>query len=342
MKKAWPFLAMLLSVWGCASQRQHPQTDGVVVSVSVSQSQNTELASSAAKTIRLEDGPVIGSVKSIFRTDSVFYIHHGQIMSRYDMQGRFLGNISHQGRGPGEYLTLWYCWERDQSVFLYDLDGKKILTYPHDSGTLSERTIDDQGKRFQAIIPFGKGYVGKMGYDGTEECRELGFFDENYLFIKPVGSMTLRSGLWLGNSFAGLGENEVLYWRQLENDIYTIRPDSTISIKYTIDFVDRNVPKRDFVDEYEKIDFINSDPNAYATFLSNVSETAENLLFTFIFQAQKHLAVFDKTTRQTRIYHFVLPENQTLHDIFPTREDIFIVATNTTSPNSILVYTLDL
>jgi hypothetical protein len=340
MKTLIFLIATALLVSGCTSKKQSHETNQVI-SVQVNESQNTDIVSTSSKIIQLENESdnLIGAVKRVFLIDSVFYIYHGQKMSRYDMYGNFMGDISHSGRGPKEYLTLWYCWEQDQSVFLYDLNGSKILIYNSMTDVLSEKTIEDQERRFQAIIPFGNGYVGKMGYDGTNKGDELGFFDGDYSFINTIGQMKLHSGLWLGNPFVGFDEKEVLYWRQLENDIYAIRSDSTISIKYTIDFIEKNVPERDFADEYEKIDFINTDPNAYATFLSNVVETEGQLFFTFLFQAKKHLAIFDKVTRQTKIYHFTLPEEQTLNEIIPLKDGILVI-TDTLNENS-TIYVLD-
>jgi len=158
-----------------------------------------------------------------------------------------------------------------------------------------------------------------------DDGDELGFFDTDYRFVNTLSPLKIHSGLWLGNPFTQYGD-EVLYWRQLENTIYAIRPDSTFSIKYTVDFGARTVPDRDFVDEYEQIDFINLDPNAYATFLSNVLETDDRVFFTFIYQSQKHLVVFDKSTKLTHTYHFTFPAGQTLNEIIPLPTGVWIVA----------------
>lgn len=314
-------LCLVLSLCGCGSRAQ---TGMEAQTVAVDADGSLGVDAVEAATIRLQGGEsnVLGSVKQIFILDSDLYIHHGQLMSRYDRRGRFLGNISNRGRGPGEYLTLWYAWTEGRSLVLYDLNGKKTLTYDPRSGSISEKQIDGQGGRFQAAIPCAGGYVGKLSWRGMPG-GELGLFDEAYNFVRPIGELELTSGLWLGNPFGRYGE-EILYWRQLGDKIYAIGDD--IREKYLVDFGDRSVPERGFVDDYERIEFINATPDAYAGMIDNVRETDEELMFTFIYRAKKHLAVYDKKSRRTRVCHFILPAGEVLNSIIPLDDDVLVVA----------------
>lgn len=268
-------------------------------------------------------------VKDIFVIDTGIYIYHGQAISAFDPKGNYTGNIGRVGRAGNEYVSLWYAWVEEGDIVIYDMNGKKLLTYSPGTKTLESKPVESEASVFfQALCPLGKsGYVAKRGFVDSPggASPELAFFDKELEFQENIGELTLNSGLWLGRPFAVFGD-EVLYWRQLGNDIFAIDKDRNLSVKYSVDFIKKNVPAgREFKDDYDKIEFVNADPNAYATFLSYVLETGGKVYFTFLFSGEKHLAVYDKKSGETDLYKFTFDGQEKLNNIVPLEQGVFVV-----------------
>ncbi|MDR1699788.1 MAG: 6-bladed beta-propeller [Lachnoclostridium sp.] len=102
-----------------------------VIPVDVSAIKEIKLPTENTQRIILgdDDHGMLGSVKNIYLQDSFLYVDHPEKISIYDYSGAFHGNISSQGRAANEYLNLWYSWVDDDALYIYDLNGKKIIQY---------------------------------------------------------------------------------------------------------------------------------------------------------------------------------------------------------------------
>jgi hypothetical protein len=191
------------------------------------------------------------------------------------------------------------------------------------------------------LIPLGsKGYIGKQGFTGNvNEDPELGFYTPNYEFVQDIGSLKLNSGLQMGYPFS-IFNNEVLYWRTLDREIYSIDEDLNFDVKYVVDFVGKNVPDFDFKDDYMKIQYINTVPEAYAVCLFDVEETDDYVSFVFLYGKTKNVAIYSKTTNSTSVCKFSWGHTESLNTIIPHKDKI-IVVTDQENGNSI-VYLMDI
>ncbi len=289
-----------------------------------------------------ELGKATGNVKDIFVIDTSIYIFHGQTISVFDDSGAFAGNISRVGRAGNEYVSLWYAFEEAGNVVIYDMNGRKMLVYSPATNSVEEKSLPDEMKRFfQALHPFDGGYVAKLGFNGNADIsEELGYFDANFEFQDTIGSLKLNSGLWLGRPFSDYN-GQVLYWRQLDNTVYSIDSHKRLKERYNIDFLKKNVPSdREFADDYEKIEFINASPGSYATYLSYVLETDVKLYFTFIYSSNKYLAVYDKAAGVTVSYKLQFGDGEVLNNIIPLESGVFVVADKVDGGS--VLYVLDL
>lgn len=340
MMKTYGFFLPIvcLLVVSCSPRRENVG-ENRIITVDVAAVKEIRLPAENVQRIVLDDDAdgVLGSVKKMYIRDSIIYIHHRQKMSMFDLGGTFRGNISNLGRAGNEYLTMWYSWTEGSGLYMYDLNGKKIMRYDFADKSLTDTALPEDTKAFQAVMPLaGRGFVGKSGFMGgrNDDNPELGFYDSGYGFVSGIGSLELNSGLWLGYPFSAF-EDEVLYWRQLDNEIFSIKENLDFGVKYTLDFVGHNVPEMDFEDDYAKIDFINKSPEKYVAGLFDVEETEDCLSFVFIYRETKNIARYSKSDGSMDIYRFTFDGPETLNTVIPYGDKIIVVA-DTDGGNSVV------
>lgn len=322
------FVAVVLLLYGCSRNIQ-------------TETQTIEVDLSASHIVDLENNPPLkgamailqeplGLIQDFYFVDSVYIIRSGGKMYRFDVRGSFLGGISSQGRGSNEYLSIDDSWIEEDKVFMWDINNKQVLKYSLLDGEISTTALSpDAGTNpFASLIPMKSGgYVGEMIFQGTADSPpELALYNDDFLFMSRIGDMKRNSGLTLGRTLSQY-EDEVLYWRKLENTIYTIDNQGNIRPKWLVDFIGHNVPEpQEGEDDYDRLDLINSKPTFYATLLSDVIESDNGLLFTYVHNGYKYLACYDK--RKKRIDTFAFQTSAA-----DVKADIFI-----TSPDNICVY----
>ncbi len=290
------------------------------------------------------DSVLLGRIDDFYFVDSVFIINSQKKLSVFDISGDFLGNISRLGRGPDEYLGINDTWLKDGGFYIYDMNGKQVIKYDLNTRAISSVTVspDASSNPFQTLIPAANGgYVGKMIFQGSAEVSpELAFYDDNFSFKSTIGDLSLNSGLTLGKTFSRYND-EILYWRKLDYTIYSIDLQGNLSAKYQIDFPGRTVPQSDEIkDDYDKIDFINSRPDYYVSLLSDVIETDGHLIFCYIYNGVKYLAVYDKTTRDSASFGFTADSADAVVNIFPVSgDDAFALVS---SENNTSVYRINI
>jgi hypothetical protein len=284
---------------------------------------------------------LIGPVKKIYLHDSLFFLHHQQKMSIFKYDGSFYGNISSHGRADNEYLTMWYSWIKDSALYIHDMNGKKIMQYGFADGSIRNNELTERSRAFQALMPIGdRGFIGKLGFMGNVNTdSELGFYNNNYEFIQEIEPLVLNSGLWLGYPFSKFND-EVIYWRPFDRDIYSVNESLNFSVKYTLDFGDNNVPERDFQDDYEIIDFINKTPDKYVAGLFDVEETDDYVCLVFIYDKTKNIAVYSKNNNSTNIYRFSFEDGETLNTVIPYKDQIIVVSDR--ESESSIIYLIDI
>lgn len=116
----------------------------------------------------------------------------------------------------------------------------------------------------------------------------------------------------------------MLYNRYFSNEILAVTPDS-VGVRYIVDFGDYNVPDDNFTDEYEIIDYVNSNyDNKFATLISNICDKGNYLSFAFIMNpGRRCLCVYYKTTGVSRCLTVYDPEYEVLQ-VIPTGDCAFV------------------
>lgn len=260
-------------------------------------------------TLDVTENSLIGDIDDVITFDSLFLIRtHGKLV-KFDYTGKYDGNISMMGQAGNEYIGVNSIWYKGDTLYIYDMNGKKVLLYSLDNKLIATIRLSSKASSnpFQMLIPFHKGYIGKMIYKGENtQSPELAYYNDDCSFQHTIGKTSLTSGLTLGYSFSKY-DKMVLYWRQLGNFIYSIDESFAINKRYYIDFGRKNIPYNnpDFKDEYDIITFVNAaPPNRYAGLLSNVIEGKKYVIFCFISNAKKYLTIYDKTSGYLKTLYF--------------------------------------
>lgn len=329
MKNTLMLLLISFAVTGCVSQSKHDSE--TVIYVDLKQMEKVDIQSNKSQQIYLTNGgkfTLIDDIKKILFTEYQYIIECRNCVLAFDSKtGVLETSFSGQGRARGEFTKLWDIWLEKDMLYLYDIDSKKILRYDLKGNLLDIHAVAAKAEDipFQALAELGKNYyIGKRMYSGMEDV-ELNLYDRNFKFVKEVGSLKIESGIWLGYPFFVYKPDEVLYYRYLYNDIYSIDEQQNLRVKYYVDFGENNVPLNpDLKDEYDRIDFVNNSSKKYATFVSNIYESEEYFCFRFICDEGKCLGVYDKLKGNT--YSFVFTSPASVVDIYTSDNKAVIVS----------------
>ncbi len=275
-----------------------------------------------------ENPAEIGDVRKILFTKDQYIIECRNSVLAFDSKTGILETtFSGQGRAKGEFITLWDVWLKGDTLCLYDMDSKKILRYDLNGNLLDIHAVAAKAEDapFQALAELGKNYyIGKRIYSGMEHV-ELNLYDRNFKFVREIGELKIESGIWLGYPFFVYKPDEVLYYRYLYNEIYSIDEQQNVRVKYYVDFGENNVPLNpDLKDEYDRIDFVNNSTKKYATFVSNIYESEEYFCFRFVCDKGKCLGVYDKL--KGNVFSFVFTSPVSIIDIYTTDNHAVIVS----------------
>lgn len=280
------------------------------------------LTKASLNTIKVDDYPyvllqspnLIGTIDRIQFDNEKLLLKTGRDLAMFITNGTFCGYVSHFGRSNNEFLSILDFWFDDNGVCLYDMNGKKILTFDTDGNYIDSfsltRRADEQP--FQLIIPIGKQYVGKRMYNGLPGYPELALYNDVVSHVKDINASNihLRSGIYFGSQFARYSPKSVLYNRSFDNKIYEVTCDTAV-VRYIVDFGARSIDVEKYKDEYEILDKINEKKYGYSTLIDNMEYDNGLMSFSYAYTGDKNgyrVAVYDNKSKSTWNYAFVSDE----------------------------------
>ena len=241
-------------------------------------------------------------------------------LMKFDLHtGDMLSEIGQIGRAANEYSGIFDMWiEQDSLLAAFDFNTKQILHYSTTTGKFvsSSRLSAESASAnpFSMLCPTEGGqFIGKLTYQGMP-TKELALYDKDYGFVRHIGDRTFNSGTKLGRNFVQYND-EVLYNPLFSREIYNVTQD-TITLKYQINFGDKNIDPSKFDTELEFLNQINSSPEKCALIIGNFSESDDYVAFRFIYNRNKYLAIHNKSTSETQCYIFSDSGDSTLADVF--------------------------
>lgn len=122
-------LFLIFIMCGCTQDKIEKGTE-IIVNPNYSQ---TISWSDCNKFKLQQDSLMIGKIsKSIYYDDKFLISTQGKLLL-YSRDGNFIGQIGQRGRAANEYIGYTDCWIQDNHVYLYDMNGKKVLKYTLDN-----------------------------------------------------------------------------------------------------------------------------------------------------------------------------------------------------------------
>lgn len=176
----------------------------------------------------------------------------------FSISGDFIGKISRQGVGPGEYLLPGnlICDEDNRKIYLTDLMKKELLTYDLDSFSFIE----------SYKIPFYSAFVEYLDRDHLIWYVTSGQKNESPfnchiqitdLKCNPVKSWIEREELSLNGPYNILSnftksENGVAFHHPFLNEYYSCSLKDSISPLLCLNFQNLNFPTKEYVSSHAK------------------------------------------------------------------------------------------
>lgn len=321
MRKYVIVFVILSCIIGCKHFEKN--NAGTIIHINLDKIHKIDSRKSYLKQICLTDNgkpALIDEVKKILFVEDQYIIQCRNNVLAFDAQtGIQKMSFSAQGRAQAEFIHLWDTWMENQVICIYDMNGKKVLRYNLNGNFLEAISVSDKASShpFQALAKANDDhYVGKCVYSGPE-AAELALYDKNFEFVKEIGDLKIESGIYLGYPFFVYTPSEILYYRYLYNDIYSIDDKQNVTVKYYVDFGKNNVPLNpNLKDEYDRIDFVNNSKKNYATLVSNIYESDKYFCFRFLCKQEKCLGVYDKSSGESSSFVFTPSSSESLVDVY--------------------------
>ena len=289
-------LFLIFIMCGCTQDKIEKGTE-IIVNPNYSQ---TISWSDCNKFKLQQDSLMIGKIsKSIYYDDKFLISTQGKLLL-YSRDGNFIGQIGQRGRAANEYIGYTDCWIQDNHVYLYDMNGKKVLKYTLDNQLDKIYPLKSEVSPNTYPFAFGDRYIGQCVWNGSmKESPALAFYDKNFAFHSVIGHLTIRSGLRIGYPLIQSVNNTALYWNPLDRRIFRITPDQNIKLAYTLSFGNKNYPELTTVkDDYEILGLYQDKTwrKNHAGIITYVWENAENLLFLYSYADNLHIGIYTQNT----------------------------------------------
>ena len=286
-----------------------------------------ELRLKDGKKTQLDTALFIGQIKQIASLDSIIILHTGDYLYGIDPKsGSLTTTYSRKGRSDEEYVSLLGFWNEADTLVLYDFEGRKLLYYNLNGAFIKSVSLSED-KGFQQLCPIGESghYIGRRVY-GIGEIPELSLYDAGFNFERPVGPRMLHSGIKLNYPFFNTGHS-ALYSSYFLNDIEEIT-DSTIAVKYNVDFGKYNFCNSSSKDDFEFLFELNSSKHAIATYISNLFESDNRFCFQFVLKdCGLHYCVYNRISREACVFKFV-GDNESVETIITADDSVIVIASD--------------
>jgi len=240
-----------------------------------------------------------GNVFKIIFAGDVYFVFDENKVFAFDSLGQYLYSMGTKGRAPGELIwpTDFIVDCKNKTVEILSIGNFKIARFDISTGNF----IDEFNNKFSAENFWKKNdttyifYTDAVTSINKNEINNLVFFDKNKELITHV---SLPNPYFLArfngnsnNSFSSVNDG-IIFTRQLDNNIYLIRDNSKIEIKYKIDYGKYNLPiNEDFLKRFKYIGDI--DDTDYAYHFSGHYCNDSYLFFNFFFQNTTFSTFYD-------------------------------------------------
>jgi hypothetical protein len=239
-------------------------------------------------------------IKSIVRISFVndkIFIWDSQKLLVFSKIGTFLGNIGTKGQASNEFTALSDYFICNDTVFLYDFNGRKILKYEIGGNYISYTPIEQPFNRI-CPLPNNTGYIVLNTFSNRKDNPKFKWMDYDFK-VKHSSREQLLHGSSFSNTFFR-NEDFLVYWEMFHNTIYSVTGDR-VDPKYVVDFMRYAIPPN--IDDIPKItEYYTKNSSKVAGMINSVIETEAIVAFMFAHDMAYYWALVDKNSKNVRIF----------------------------------------
>ena len=233
----------------------------------------------------------IGIVAKVAIDDSLLFILDNRLAMRtfvFDINtGRFINSIGRTGNGPGEYVdvndlslnpvdsTVSLLCGRNR-ICVYGYDG--TYRYQKKLGFFADKMEYQDGKYYFSCYDYGRGNLIVTDKDMHELV--------SYFVNKPDSPVLIQN-----HPLQKLSDGSIVFFRYLDDNIYTVDKDNNLSVHCQIDFgpdkMDYSLATKENINELE---------SAHRCHIKFYTENDKYAWIVFYDRDDVHEAILDKST----------------------------------------------
>jgi len=241
------------------------------------------------------------------------YIQSRNHLRVFDLQGKYIQDISSRGHGEGEYRRISNFFIKEGNIFIYDFDSQSLFKYGLDGLFISRTRIDniDANKMTppSALFPCGKDWISVNCYGGDRNIPTLSIWDETLHTSKAVKGRFLNSGTSFYDKLFVSEDRSVLYWEPLCDTIFEIK-DYSLTPTYKIDFGEKSLQNNIAVKPIdERLSYLASHPEISFYGMARWFQRCNgNLYFSFVGPGKRvFLCRYNEATGNTLVFSITTP-----------------------------------
>lgn len=156
----------------------------------------------------------------------------GNLIFKFDAEGKFLHSFGHKGQGPGEIQFILYTgMDNQNSLTVYDLTNKKILIFDQNGHLIRENRSPADGR---SVYPLENGNFVSLG-DRFSEGRQrldwvLSVCDPDFITVKELLNQNQDPYNMDANGYRAVNSVPFIKWKIHRSHIYAACEDKGYEI----------------------------------------------------------------------------------------------------------------
>lgn len=279
-----------------------------IVSINLSDLDKTVLEAS--------ENSLIGSIKDIVRSEYGYIIASRTAgtyrLMYFDLDGQYIRDIGHHGRGPGEFLDITSIFMLDDTLNVSSFFGQSILRYiitPNGYTALPPVNIEDlkYGIIYMSATPdIPDRFIVKHIWNGTPGCSTplYGIYDRKWHVVDTTGTRYPAGGYSTSFPFSTVGEN--IYMAFIGSDTIFKTDGNRIAPSIVYDFGQSGLPADCKYNLIKRREYFNAHPDDNAHLFHNSSLISKDKIYAYLSTADSPLImVYDIAEGESTFYRIM-------------------------------------
>ena len=291
------FYLFVSVITGCNAPEDNTEQESGLprIKASLNESVNISDFAESIRVIRLSNDSIVRDIEKLLIDDAGnFYIidSKGTTLQKFDKNGKFISQISHRGKGPGEYLE----------IYDFDIDNNQIIIY--DSNKDDLMYFDMEGN-FLSMKPTGLDYYLSFASvnDTVYACHGGSYVDillnGKKIYEFPPKLPTEESIDYIHSSHQLTKSGNEVYWERVYNDTLYRATINGAQPAFIIDFgplkIPADIPMNDDI-------LGNPDMNKYSRDPGNFQVSDKFISFDFVNSIHYYYCIYNRETGKSYVF----------------------------------------